>query len=106
MGARFIAVIKKVHKFVPEVSPTEHVLTSFELLGANGHDCGVPLYVRGFEEASELLMKAGVTLQELREKVHLFDKGAEVRISLVADNEVIEEMGFEPVDPKSDQVDS
>jgi len=29
-----------------------------------------------------------------------------VRISLVADNEVIEEMGFEPVDPKSDQVDS
>jgi hypothetical protein len=103
MGERFIAVIKKVHKFVPEVSPTDHVLTSFELLGSNGHDCGVPLYVSGFEEASELLMRAGVTAQELREKFHLFDRGAEVRISLVADDEIIEEMGFEPARPPSDQ---
>src|SRR5262245_7794554 len=102
MGARFTAVIKKVHKLMPEVSPSEHVLTSFELVAANGRDCGVPLYVSGFEEASELLMKAGVTPQELREKFKLFDKGAEVRISLVADSDVIEDMGFSPIAASGD----
>jgi hypothetical protein len=92
MDIELVAVVRRV-MCAPNGSPL--CLTSVDLIYPDGRDCGVPMFVEGYEEASRLLMKFGVKLDEHRAK---FESDAEVRIPLTADKTVVREMGFNPRD--------
>lgn len=93
MNIDLVAIVRQKLR----VSGGSHVrFTSVDLVYPDGRDCGVPLFVKGYDEASELLMKFGVTVQELEEHRRHFDKDAEVSIPLVADEAVVRGEGFNP----------
>ena len=93
---QFIAIIKTL-KFRPPGGPVQELsMTSLEVVYADGRNCGVPLYVNGYEGAAGLLHEAGVSFRELSEKRPNFEKGDEVRIKLFAEDDTVEAMGFDP----------
>lgn len=96
---QFIAIIKTSKYCPPAGAEQELRMTSLEIVYADGRDCGVPLYVNGYEEAAGLLHGAGVSFRELNEKRPNFEKGDEVRIKLSAEDDTVEAMGFDPRSP-------
>jgi len=93
MNIELVAVVRRVLS-TPDGSPL--CLTSVDLIYPDGRDCGVPMFVDGYEGASQLLMKFGVTNQKLIETAVRFEEDGEVRIQLVADESAVRDMGFNP----------
>lgn len=91
-----IALIAVVRRVIHDSGVSAVPLTSVDLVYPDGRDCGVPLFVEGYEGTSELLTKLGVTSQELERHRAKFEQASEVRISLVADAAVVRDMGFNP----------
>jgi len=94
--SQFIAIIKTFPYHSPRGLSVEVQMTSLEMIYPDGKDCGVPLYVSGYEEAAELLRLAGASAEELEAKRPSFDGGQEVRIALSADSVLLKAMGFNP----------
>lgn len=94
--SQFIAVIRTFKYHSPRGLATEVQMTSLEILHVDGRDCGVPLYVSGYDEASQLLKLAGASARELDEKRQEFDRSHEVRICLSADSGTLQAIGFNP----------
>jgi len=69
-------------------------MTSLEMFDPAGRDCGVPLYLNGYDEASELLRIAGVSSKDPDANRPSFDSGQEVRFAVSADSYIVEAMGF------------
>ena len=88
---QFVAVIKTL---TARGITAEVQMTSLEMFDPNGKDCGAPLYLKGYEEASELLRVAGVSAEELDERRPNFDNGQEVRFAVSADSYIVDAMGF------------
>jgi len=93
---QFVAVIKTFKYRSPRGIDTEIRMTSLEMVDPNGKDCGVPLYLNGYDEASELLRIAGVSAKDLAAHRPSFESGEEVRFAVSADSYIVEAMGFKP----------
>lgn len=93
MSIELIAVVRQV---IHTSNGSRVSLTSVDMIYPDGRDCGVPLFVEGYEGASELLIQFGVTPRELEERRAQFQKDSEVSISLIADEAVVRNMGFNP----------
>ena len=93
MPLELVAVIRRVTYYSGQ-SVVD--LTAVDLVYPDGRDCGVPIFVEGYEGASEVLTQLGMALQKLEENRVLFEKDSEVRIPLVADEAEVKDMGFNP----------
>jgi len=93
MTIKLVAVVRRAIRATGE---TIVCFTSLGLLYPDGRDCGVPMFVEGYEGASELLRRFGVTSQKLEEHRRQFEKDSEVRIPLIAAEAVVREAGFNP----------
>jgi len=94
--SQFIAIIKTFPYHSPRGVSVDIQMTSLEMIYPDGRDCGVPLYVTGYDEAAELLRLAGASAEELDAKRPSFEGGQEVRIALSADSGLVKAMGFNP----------
>src|SRR5215467_5249380 len=93
MVIRLVAVVRRV---MHAAGGSLVCLTSVDLIYPDGRDCGVPLFVEGYEGAAELLVKFGVPFQKLEEHRAQFQRESEVRIPLIADEAAVRGMGFNP----------
>jgi len=93
MSIELVAVVRRV---IHASGGSTVCLTSVDIIYPDGRDCGVPLFVEGYEGASELLIKFGVPAQELEELRLRFQKDSEVSIPVTADETVVRDMGFNP----------
>jgi hypothetical protein len=95
MNIELVAVVRKV-RYAPNGQRSAVEMASLDLVYPDGQDCGVPLFVGGYEEASQLLMRAGVPSEALIERQGPFERNAEVRIPMVVEEAVVRDMGFNP----------
>ncbi len=68
------------------------------MVNEDGKEYGLPRYLSEFRDVAVLLKReAGVTHEQLHERHASYERGEEVRICLVLENdEAIKKLGFEP----------
>jgi len=94
---RIEAVIKKEEKVDPRRPQDKSYYASLTLLSSEGREYGVPRYFSGFAEVGDLLKgEAGVTHEQLQDRLTRYDRGDEVRILLDLDEGAIGRLGFDP----------
>jgi len=93
MDIELVAVVRRV-MCARNGSPIS--LTSVDLIYPDGRDCGVPVFVNGYEGASQLLMKFGASPRELEKTQAQFEKDGEIRVPLTVDEAVVRGRGFNP----------
>jgi len=71
---------------------------SLSVVNEDGKEYGLPRYLSEFRDVAVLLKReAGVTHEQLHERHASYERGEEVRICLVLENdEAIKKLGFEP----------
>ena len=97
-SVRVTAVIKREEKNNPKTPLQKDRFASLMLLDDEGKKLGVPRFFSGFPEVGDLLKReAGVTHEQLQDRLPRYDRGDEVRISLtLQDEQVIRNLGFDP----------
>ena len=98
MSIKATALIKKETKIDPRHPNDKAFYASLSLLNAEGKEYGPPRFLSEFREVAVLLKReAGVTHEQLHERHASYERGEEVRICLVLENdEAIKKLGFEP----------
>jgi cytosine/adenosine deaminase-related metal-dependent hydrolase len=102
MAIEVTALIRKETKVDPRKPNDKGYYASLSLLNAEGKEYGPPRFLSEFREVAVLLRReAGVTHGRLHEQLHerhaSYERGEEVRICLVLENdEAIKKLGFDP----------
>jgi hypothetical protein len=98
MSIPVTAVIKKETKVDPRKPNDKAFYASLALLNGEGKEYGVPRLMSGFPEVGDLLKReAGVTHEQLQDRLARYDRGDEVRIALSVKGErAISNLGFDP----------
>ena len=98
MSIKATAVIKKETKSDPRKPLQRDHYALLALLNEAGKELGVPRLLSGFDKVGDLLKReAGVTHQQVQDRIERYNRGDEVRISLTLENEqTIKNLGFEP----------
>jgi hypothetical protein len=98
MSIKATAVIKKERKTDPRRPRNTDYYASLVLLNEQEKPYGLPRYLSGFPEVGDRLKReAGVTHEQLQDRLPRYDRREEVRISLTLENEeAIKNLGFDP----------
>ena len=97
MSIKATAVIKR-ESYRDGRTGNKNYYAELSLLNEAGRQYGIPRRLSGYQEAGNLLQReAGVTHDQLQDRVPLYDKGQEIRLSLTLENaEAIRNLGFDP----------
>jgi hypothetical protein len=98
MAIEVTALIRKETKVDPGRPNDKPYYASLSLLNAEGKEYGPPRFLSEFREVAVLLRReAGVAHEQLHERHASYERGEEVRICLVLENdEAIKKLGFDP----------
>jgi hypothetical protein len=100
MSVTATAVIKKEAKLDPKKPKDKDkaYYASLSVLNQDGKAYGLPRHLSDFREVAVLLVReAGVTHEQLHEHHAYYERGEEVRLSLILESDdAIKNLGFDP----------
>ncbi len=98
MSVNATAVIREKSKVDPTKPNDKAYFASLSILNEDGKKYGLPRYLTDFREVAVLLKReAGVTHEQLHERMAAYERGEEVSIPLTLESdEAIRKLGFDP----------
>jgi hypothetical protein len=98
MSINATAVVKKETRVDPKKPNEKTHHASLSLLNEDGKEYGLPRYLGEFREVAVLLKReAGVTHEQLHERVAAYERGEEISFPLTLESEeAIKNLGFDP----------
>jgi hypothetical protein len=97
MSIKATVIIKK-ESFVDANTKVRTFHATLSLLDEAGQEYGAPVRLTGYQQAGDLLQReAGVTYEQMQDRIGLYEKGEDVRLLLTLANEqAIRNLGFKP----------